>query len=208
LGPAGGPRARGELGSEVGGKVGYTAPVVVTMCAVCEKPETVIDPRTRGPVRLGVYHDRACCPGDTSCGECVLDLLCRRCDAVLALARDDPKVLRGMAAYLRFWSRHQRDANLNIVEKDRAMPAGVPLSLACALHPFGHPLLQAPDEAVPLAASGAGLFGLGHANSSDRSAHGHSHGMDTRGASGLGYGPRLRQAPAGGAGGGKQVLRS
>lgn len=98
------------------------------MCAVCEKPETVIDPRTRGPVRLGVYHDRACCPGDTSCGECVLDLLCRRCDAFLALARDDPKVLRGMAAYLRFWSRHQRDANLNIVEKDRAMPAGVPLS--------------------------------------------------------------------------------
>ena len=50
--------------------------------------------------RLVIDHDHACCPGGKSCGECVRDLICRACNAMLGLAGDEPDRLRSAADYL------------------------------------------------------------------------------------------------------------
>lgn len=47
-----------------------------------------------------VDHDRSCCPGRTSCGECVRGLLCPGCNVGLGYFKDDPERLRGIALYL------------------------------------------------------------------------------------------------------------
>ena len=70
------------------------------ICAVCGTPP--------GSVRLGVDHDRACCPGDRSCGKCVRDLLCSGCNGGTGIV-DSPELLRKKAAYLLDWrERHGR----------------------------------------------------------------------------------------------------
>lgn len=46
-----------------------------------------------------IDHDHACCPGK-SCGRCVRGLLCVNCNTALGQARDDPSLLRRLAAYL------------------------------------------------------------------------------------------------------------
>lgn len=50
--------------------------------------------------RLGVDHDRSCCPGNKSCGKCVRALLCQRCNTVLGLCNDNPKLLHELANFL------------------------------------------------------------------------------------------------------------
>lgn len=57
-------------------------------------------PATGATRRLSVDHDHACCPGSTSCGECVRGLLCRTCNRFLGHVRDDPAALRRLADYL------------------------------------------------------------------------------------------------------------
>lgn len=52
---------------------------------------------------LAVDHDHSCCPGLTSCGECVRGLLCMGCNTALGAMKDDPKVLRSAAQYLEGW---------------------------------------------------------------------------------------------------------
>lgn len=49
---------------------------------------------------LSVDHDHKCCPGTTSCGDCVRGLLCSLCNRALGLMRDNPQFLRSAANYL------------------------------------------------------------------------------------------------------------
>jgi hypothetical protein len=58
------------------------------------------DPKGRS---LHVDHDHACCAGETSCGDCVRGLLCRRCNNVLARVGDDRDLLRALISYLDRW---------------------------------------------------------------------------------------------------------
>lgn len=47
-----------------------------------------------------VDHDHSCCPGDHTCGLCVRGVLCRPCNVLLGMARDDAATLRAAIRYL------------------------------------------------------------------------------------------------------------
>lgn len=65
-------------------------------CALCR--------RARGiSKRLAVDHDHRCCPGPTSCGECVRGLVCSTCNDVLAHFRDEVAAGHRLVAYLERW---------------------------------------------------------------------------------------------------------
>lgn len=58
-------------------------------CAVCGSRD-----------RLCVDHDHSCCPGDTSCGECVRGVLCGPCNAAEGMLGSDPNRALALAAYI------------------------------------------------------------------------------------------------------------
>lgn len=64
-------------------------------CAVCGTTEA--GRNQYGPGSFAVDHDRACCPGRRSCGECVRGLLCHNCNRAEGLLRGNAKAL---ATYL------------------------------------------------------------------------------------------------------------
>lgn len=63
-------------------------------CAICGSPPT--EGRS-----LAVDHDHRCCPGKRSCGICVRELLCRRCNLGIELFDDNPARLLGAMWYVR-----------------------------------------------------------------------------------------------------------
>jgi hypothetical protein len=64
------------------------------VCALCQKPERAS--HQSGKLKLlAVDHDRACCPGDRSCGQCIRGLLCFSCNVTLGKLE-----ARGMAERL------------------------------------------------------------------------------------------------------------
>lgn len=71
------------------------------LCACCGGPML---PDGREPDSVTVDHDRSCCPGKKSCGQCVRGLIHRNCNLVLGYAKDDLEVLRGAVAYLERWA--------------------------------------------------------------------------------------------------------
>jgi Recombination endonuclease VII len=70
-------------------------------CVICGKEESQSNSVDGN---LGVDHDHRCCSGRRSCGKCLRDLLCRRCNALLGLADDDAAVLQAALAYLQRWA--------------------------------------------------------------------------------------------------------
>ena len=52
-------------------------------------------------VPSAIDHDHQCCPGVTSCGNCIRGILCKNCNTILGLAKDNPEVLLRAVAYLR-----------------------------------------------------------------------------------------------------------
>ena len=69
-------------------------------CAICDEAQP--------SRRLSVDHDHSCCPGDKkTCGQCVRQLLCAKCNSLLGPPNDDPQRLRKAIAYLRKWSPSQ-----------------------------------------------------------------------------------------------------
>lgn len=68
------------------------------LCAICKRPETA---QQRGILLpLSIDHDRRCCPGDRSCGQCIRGLLCLRCNRMLGEAQDSIETMRAGIAYL------------------------------------------------------------------------------------------------------------
>jgi Recombination endonuclease VII len=69
------------------------------VCMICGLPETCV---THGTLsHLCIDHDHSCCPGNKSCGNCVRDLICRRCNAILGRVNDDIELLEKVIQYLR-----------------------------------------------------------------------------------------------------------
>lgn len=60
-------------------------------CAICA---TTVD------YLLYVDHDHGCCPGQRTCGKCVRALLCRDCNFLIGLAKENPETLAAAARYL------------------------------------------------------------------------------------------------------------
>lgn len=65
-------------------------------CAICSA-ESPGDVRAN---RFHVDHDHRCCPGSTSCGQCIRGLLCRGCNTALGNFGDDRQRLLNAARYL------------------------------------------------------------------------------------------------------------
>lgn len=63
---------------------------------------------------LAVDHDHACCPGKTSCGQCVRGLACSSCNKMLGFARDRVEFFERAIRYLKEPPAHkviERKAN-------------------------------------------------------------------------------------------------
>lgn len=59
-------------------------------CAICKVTD----------VPLVIDHDHRCCPGKTSCGLCVRELLCRDCNLGLGYFDDDPERIQRAIEFL------------------------------------------------------------------------------------------------------------
>lgn len=68
------------------------------VCAICSNPETMI--RKGKTVSLSVDHDRSCCSGDRSCGQCIRGLLCYACNTGISRFNDDVKKLEKAIQYI------------------------------------------------------------------------------------------------------------
>jgi hypothetical protein len=66
-------------------------------CAICR---STVAWKSERLVNFSVDHDRACCPGKRSCGQCVRGLLCNACNRGLRQFKDDAEALRRAIAYL------------------------------------------------------------------------------------------------------------
>ena len=70
-------------------------------CAICGLTSSgTVDDRTGKLRRLAIDHDRSCCPGLRSCGQCIRGLLCSGCNTGLGALRDDPALLKRAAEYV------------------------------------------------------------------------------------------------------------
>ena len=77
-------------------------------CAICLEPETH---RYKGMItELVVDHDRSCCPGKKSCGECIRGLLCHKCNSGLGMFNDNLDSITRAFAYLKDHTRKRLNA--------------------------------------------------------------------------------------------------
>ena len=52
---------------------------------------------------LNVDHNHMCCPDTKTCGNCIRELLCRKCNMAIGLLNDDILLLKKVIAYLEKW---------------------------------------------------------------------------------------------------------
>lgn len=65
-------------------------------CQICRVPE-------QSNRRLSVDHDHSCCPGRTTCGNCIRGLLCDTCNSAIGLLKDDLAIVKSAVTYLEDW---------------------------------------------------------------------------------------------------------
>ena len=70
------------------------------VCRICKQSEILVD-KNGVVMSLAVDHDHSCCPGPTTCGECIRGLLCYRCNIALGMLEDDVTLLLRSIMYLR-----------------------------------------------------------------------------------------------------------
>lgn len=66
------------------------------VCAICSENNS------NGHL-LSVDHDHSCCPGPKSCGNCLRQLLCGRCNRGIGLFVDNCDRLKSAIEYLKKW---------------------------------------------------------------------------------------------------------
>lgn len=52
------------------------------------------------PHGAAIDHDHSCCPGQITCGKCIRGVLCRRCNTVEGILKNNPECLYGLVAYM------------------------------------------------------------------------------------------------------------
>ena len=80
-------------------------------CFICAKS-------TGAARRLSCDHDHSCCDGPRSCGKCVRALLCRPCNDLLGVVRDDIEVLKRAIIVLRDHPAQAVLNSLDIIESE------------------------------------------------------------------------------------------
>lgn len=69
-------------------------------CAICNQKFSKKNPPC-------IDHSHDCCAGVRSCGSCLRDILCFRCNTVLDRVKDNATILSEMISYLaRWWRTH------------------------------------------------------------------------------------------------------
>lgn len=63
-------------------------------CWICKEKKAV-----------AIDHDHLCCPGSTSCGNCVRGVLCSQCNSMIGLGQDKPSILIAASEYLISYKR-------------------------------------------------------------------------------------------------------
>ena len=56
-------------------------------------------------------HDHSCCPGETSCGECVRGILCFSCNVALGLLHDSAQTMSNLIDYLKVGTKNENPVN-------------------------------------------------------------------------------------------------
>ena len=81
-------------------------------CPLCLKE--LSNPTIEDAVRWesNIDHDHSCCPGDTTCGNCVRGLLCRDCNLMIGHAKDNLDTLKRAVEYLETTSKKVGTQNL------------------------------------------------------------------------------------------------
>lgn len=64
-----------------------------------------------GHTDLVVDHNHNCCPGKTSCGECIRGVLCGACNKAEGFLRSSPELAMRLANYLKKGSGAKEDGN-------------------------------------------------------------------------------------------------
>jgi hypothetical protein len=71
------------------------------VCAISGHPETSVNKKTGKVYPLALDHDRACCPGNRSCGKCVRGLITRNLNIALGMFGDDVELMEAAIAYVK-----------------------------------------------------------------------------------------------------------
>ena len=74
-------------------------------CAICNKSLPHPADEQGDKWQSNIDHDHACCPTDTTCGNCVRGLLCRDCNLMLGHAKDNLSTLQKGVEYLQRTSK-------------------------------------------------------------------------------------------------------